>query len=289
MVSAVGGLELGKITRTERINDTGIFPTGGNPRCWIYSSYGYGHGLLNVSDAIKHSCNYFFYEVGTRLGIDNIEKYARNFGLGEKTNVELPEEISGTLAARKEGETWYPGNTLNAAIGQGDNSFTPIQMAKYIAVLANGGKDIDVTLIRQVIDLNKNQVDLDEIKEYTNERLGIKETASEKMELNQENVNVVLEGMKSVTTETGGTAYSTFRDFDIEVGGKTGSAEATGNKVNAWFAGFAPYDDPEIAIVVLVENGGHGYYTAEVTKEIIASYFGLNQSIQENRTALPYN
>lgn len=88
--------------------------------------------------------------------------------------------------------------------------------------------------------------------------------------------------MKSVTTETGGTAYSVFKDFEIEVGGKTGSAEA-GKKVNAWFAGFAPYDNPEIAIIVSVENGGHGYYTAEVAKEIMETYFGITEEIEENR------
>ena len=103
----------------------------------------------------------------------------------------------------------------------------------------------------------------------------------------EENLKVVLEGMKSVTTETGGTAYSVFKNFDIEVGGKTGSAEA-GGKVNAWFAGFAPYDNPEIAIVVMVENGSHGYYTAEVAKEIIEQHFRLKDEASENITAIPY-
>lgn len=93
--------------------------------------------------------------------------------------------------------------------------------------------------------------------------------------MKQENIQAVLEGMKGVTSESGGTAYSTFKDFEIEVGGKTGSAQA-GNATNAWFVGFAPYDNPEIAVVVLVENGGHGGYTAEVAKEIFAEYFGMN-------------
>ena len=93
--------------------------------------------------------------------------------------------------------------------------------------------------------------------------------------------------MKSVTTETGGTAYSVFRDFEIEVGGKTGSAEA-GKNVNAWFTGFAPYDNPEIAVVVFVENGGHGYYTASVARSIFESYFGKTEEIEEDRTAKPY-
>ena len=107
------------------------------------------------------------------------------------------------------------------------------------------------------------------------------------MQISEENIKTVMEGMKSVATETGGTAYSVFRGFEIEVGGKTGSAEA-GKNVNAWFTGFAPYDDPEIAVVVFVENGGHGYYTATVARAIFESYFGTNEEIEEDRRAKPY-
>ena len=116
-----------------------------------------------------------------------------------------------------------------------------------------------------------------------------KKTEQEDLNINQDNLNAVLEGMKSVTTETGGTAYSVFKNFPIEVGGKTGSAQ-TGvqGKTNAWFVGFAPFDDPEIAIVVFVRNGGHGSYTAEVARDIIAQYFGMNTNqVTENTTAIP--
>ncbi len=119
-------------------------------------------------------------------------------------------------------------------------------------------------------------------------KCGLTNTEEENLTFSQINTTAVLEGMKSVTEE--GTASSVFRNFNIPVGGKTGSAEA-GTKVNAWFAGFAPYDDPEIAVVVLVENGGHGYYTAEVAKEIIAEYFGMNMNeneIIENNEAINY-
>lgn len=106
--------------------------------------------------------------------------------------------------------------------------------------------------------------------------------------MGEENLSAVLEGMRSVTTESGGTAYSIFRNFNIEVGGKTGSAEA-GSNVNAWFAGFAPFDNPEIAVVVMVENGGHGSYTAEVVRDIMAEYFGMNAgNVVEDMTAIPY-
>ena len=95
--------------------------------------------------------------------------------------------------------------------------------------------------------------------------------------------------MKSVTSDSGGTAYATFRNFNISVGGKTGSAEAPNDQTHAWFVGFAPFENPEIAIVVMVENGGHGNYTAEVARDIMAEYFGMNtQNVEENMNATPY-
>lgn len=292
MATAVAGLESGAITSTETINDTGKYYYGGtNWRCWSYTDYGVGHGYLNVSGAIKHSCNYFFYETARRMGIDTLVKYARYFGLGSKTGIELVGEEAGLLASKETsaalGKPWYGGDTLNAAIGQGDNSFTPVQVAKYIAMVTNGGHDIDVTLIKKIIKADGTEIDKTEIDNFINEKLGTKPQKKEDMNISQETISAVLEGMKSVTTETGGTAYSVFKNFNIEVGGKTGSAEA-GKNVNAWFAGFAPYNDPEIAVVVFVENGGHGYYIANVAKAIFESYFGSTKEIIEDRTAKPY-
>ena len=175
--------------------------------------------------------------------------------------------------------------------GQGLNEFTPLQMAKYISMLANGGNKIDVTVVKSVINADGTEVPRSEIDSYINEKLGLKPEEDDGIELNQEYLRVVLDGMQSVTQEVGGTAYNIFRDFNIKVGGKTGSAEAPGNKVNAWFVGFAPFDDPEIAIVVMVENGGHGNYTAEVVRDIISEYFGMNinsEEIQENNKAEAY-
>lgn len=162
MVSAIAGLETGAINSTETIYDTGIYPGGYNPRCWIYSKSGHGHGALNVSGAIKNSCNYYFYEVITRMGIENLEKYATYFGLGQKTNIELPGEVSGTLAGKKLydklGQTWYYGNSLSAVIGQAENNFTPLQMARYIAMLANGGKSVNVSIIKDIVDANGTSI-----------------------------------------------------------------------------------------------------------------------------------
>lgn len=293
MVTALAGLETGAITTTERINDTGVYPYAHHPVCWYYTSYHSGHGRLNVSQAIQHSCNYFFYEVGKRIGIDTLAKYAYYLGLGHKTGIELNGEANGNLAssqrAVEENRQWYLGETLSAAIGQSYNTFTPLQMAKYVAMVANGGKKIDVTIVKSIVNADGSEVSRNEYESYVNEKLGLTEDDTEELSFNQENINAVLEGMRGVTSESGGTAYSTFKDFNIEVGGKTGSAQ-TGieGKTNAWFVGFAPFDDPEIAIVVFVRNGGHGGYTAEVAKEIIAQYFGMNTTqVTEDTTAIP--
>ena len=290
MITAIAGLETHAISTTDRINDNGPYPAATHPACWYYNDYGRGHGYLNVVGAIEKSCNYFFFETSNRMGIDELAKYASYFGLGRKTGIELYNEKSGTLANRsiteKKGETWTVGDTLSASIGQGYNDFTPVQMAKYISMVANGGHKIDLSIVKSVIKSDGTQVPDSEIKEFVNKKLGLEEDTTEDLQISQETIDAVFAGMKSVTTDEGGTAYSIFSDFNIIVGGKTGSAETTSGDVNAWFTGFAPFNDPEIAVVVVVENGGHGYYTAEVVREIIAEYFGMNvQQIQEDMSA----
>ena len=295
MVTAIAALESGVVTTKEKIKDVGVYKYSKdyNPKCWIYTSYGIGHGYLNVSEAIKHSCNYFFYEMGNRLGIDRLSSYAKYLGLGKKTGIELPSEAQGTVsskeASKAKGETYNGGNTLQAAIGQHDNSFTPLQMAKYVSMIVNGGKKIDVSIIKSVIDKDLNEVPKDEISKYVNEKLGIIKDDTPEELFKEENVKAILEGMRGVTSESGGTAYSYFRGFNIEIGGKTGSAQ-TGikGKTNGWFVGFAPFDDPEIAVVIMIENAGSGGYTCEAARSIIAEYFGMNSNkVTENMTALP--
>lgn len=294
MVTAIAGLESGAITTKETINDTGVYPKYTNPKCWIYTDYHKGHGRLNVSGAIQHSCNYFFYETADRMGIDTLAKYAKYFGLGTKTGIELPNETSGTLASKETkqnlyNEQWYAGETLSAAIGQSYNSFSLVQIAKYISMLANGGNKIQPTIVEKIINSDGTEVSREEIQNYIKEKAGIVDENQEDISISQDNLRAILEGMESVTDDQGGTAYSIFKNFAISVGGKTGSAETSTGKVNAWFVGFAPYDDPQIAVVVLVENGGHGYYTAEAVKEIIEQYFGMNiEQVQENVTSIPY-
>ena len=297
MITAIAGLESGVINLNTTINDVGQYKKYRDyqPKCWIFSDYGRGHGWLNVSGAIEKSCNYFFYETADRMGIDNLVKYAKYFGLGGKTGIELPGETSGVLSSKETkqklypNEVWGPGDTLQSAIGQLYNEFSPVQMARYISMLANGGHKIDVSIIKTIRKADGTEASRDEINQFVNAKLGLQEEESEDLQINQNYLNAILEGMKSVTTDTEGTAYVRFKDFNISVGGKTGSAEAPNNQVHAWFVGFAPFENPEIAIVVMVENGGHGNYTAEVVRDIMAEYFGMNtQNIEENMSATPY-
>ena len=299
MVTAIAGLESGAITRTEQINDTGLYRKYGLTwPCWYYTDYHRGHGLLNVSGAIEKSCNYFFYETGDRMGIETLAKYARYFGLGVKTGIELPSETAGAMAtpeyAEQVGITWTKGQTINASIGQGLDSFSPLQMTKYLAMVANGGKPIDVSIIKTIRKPDGTEASKEEINNFVNQKLGITEEQTEDLNINEQNLDAIRQGMKSVTSDTTGTAYVRFRDFGVEVGGKTGSAEAGTDEngrdiVHAWFAGYAPFEDPEIAIVVMVENGGHGNYTAEVVRDIMQEYFGMNtQDVQEDMSAQSY-
>ena len=152
-----------------------------------------------------------------------------------------------------------------------------------------GGRKIDVSIVKTIRNADGSETSREEINQFVNRKLGLEEESTEEITLNQNYLNAVLQGMQSVTSDTTGTAYVRFKDFDISVGGKTGSAEAPNNQVHAWFVGFAPFENPEIAIVVMVENGGHGNYTAEVVRDIMAEYFGMNtQSVEEDMSATPY-
>ena len=292
MVTAIAGLETGEITATERINDTGVYKLGDDPqwwvKCWLYGDYGYGHGPLNVVGALEKSCNYFFNETGRRVGIERLSAYASHFGLGKKTGIELAGESAGVLATRDSQAAWGAGDTIRAAIGQSTNTFTPVQMAKYIAMVANGGNNIDVTIVKSVMNSDGTVETRDNIEKFANSELGLTITSSEgdDIVISPETIATVKEGMRRVTEGEGGTAASVFTDFGVTVGGKTGSAETGSGEnadINAWFVGFAPFDNPQIAVVVIIENGGHGFYTADVVKAVMQEYFGTNrENIVEN-------
>lgn len=288
MVVAVAALEEGAITPSTTYLDEGVYTKykSPQPKCWIWSSSGRTHGEVNVSGAIKTSCNYFFYKVSELIGIDTIEKYTKAFGLGSRTGIELPGEKEGIVAGRtyKEGklhQEWLVGETLSAAIGQSYHSFTPVQIAKYAAILANGGKKVTPHIIKNVITSDGRSLTREEIQAYVSNELNYDYSNEEgHLNISQKTLDAVYEGMESVTGDAGGTAYNTFKNFPIKVAGKTGSVQVSGSKAdNAWFIGFAPFDDPEIAICALVEHGVHGTYTAPIIVAILEEYFGLKEEI----------
>ena len=271
MVTAIGAMEEGIITPSDKILDTGAYTyytdnIAQAPKCWIFRQYGGTHGAVNVSEAITESCNVFFFDVGRRLGIDRLNLYARMFGLGKTTGIEIAGEKSGVIAGRDYTESvlrqpWYEGSTLSVAIGQENNQFTPLQLANYIATLVNGGKHYSTHLLKEIKSADYSEVI------YTREP-----ELLDTIQINPEYLDAVKKGMLAVT-ETG-SAAKYFTDLDVKVGAKTGSAQvAADSEANAVFVAFAPYDDPEIALCIVVERGGSGTELSAIAADILSYYF----------------
>ncbi len=277
-VTGIAALEEGIITPSTRILDTGVYRYYSNegPRCWIYNQSGGTHGQQTVADAIKNSCNIFFYDVGRQLGIERLQQYAQMFGLGQKTGLELPES-SGVMAGpeytESMGGTWYPGNTLSVAIGQESSQFTPIQLANYVATLVNGGTHYQTHLLKQVRSGDNSQV----LYQYEPQVLGT-------LELKDKNLNAVKAGMLALTQE--GSLARYFNTLDVKVGAKTGSAQvsATSRDSNAVLVCFAPYDDPEIALAIVAEKGGTGSELGAIAADIFRAYFDARQTQETIQT-----
>ena len=281
MLMGVAGLEEEKITPKEKIVDTGIYKGGHNPHCWLYDRNGRTHGSINVSQAIQVSCNVFFYETGKRLGISTINEYAKMFGLGQKTGIEIAGEKYGTVAGDNYNENkWYLGQTLSAAIGQESNSFTPISMVNYISSIANGGTLNRVKLVKNIKGNDNISISNLELNEYIEEYTKV-ETLEKELNIEKENIEAVRYGMSLVTSQ-GGTSYSIFKNLNVKVAGKTGTAQVQGKTSNGIFVGFAPYDNPEIAVYAIVEQGGEGTYVANVVKPIFEEYFKIDNSDKLN-------
>lgn len=234
-----------------------------------------GHGATNVRKAIAESVNTFFYYIGggfgdfKGLGADRIVKYGKLFGLGQETGIDLIGEASGFLPTKewkenKKGERWYIGDTYHLAIGQGDLLVTPLQVAAFTAVFANGGSLYRPHLVRQILSSDDKV-----IKE-------IKEEPVRKNFISKNNIEIVRQGMRQ--TVTAGSARS-LSDLPVAAAGKTGTAQwSTKKPPHAWFTGFAPYDNPQIVITVLVEEGGEGSSAAApIAKEILEWYFRGNK------------
>lgn len=278
MVPALAALNEKKISTADTVYCTGIYNRAHNPKCWTYRYSGGGHGAMDTQDALKNSCNVYFYEMGYRLGIDLLEKYTRYFGLGEKTGIELKGEVAGFAAgketAKLKGETWTEGGTLSAAIGQSYNSFSPLQLAKYVSMIANDGKMVKPTIVKSVINSIGTAVSKEEINRVVNKELDYEYVEPEEIKFKQSDIDAIHRGMRDVTSG-GGTASWLFTNLPITIAGKTGTAEA-GDYVNGTFVCFAPYDTPEIAIAVVIENGQSGGEAAIVAREILKEYTGMN-------------
>ena len=275
MVTAIGGLEEGVIEPDTEILDTGryLYYDDYQPQCWIYRDSGgwRTHEEENVSDAIMDSCNVFFFDVGRRLGISLLEQYTAMFGLGQPTGIELSEAtgwMDGPEYTESQGQTWYEGNTLPAAIGQGNSRFTPLQLANYVATLANGGTHYSAHLLKEVKSSDFSQV----VERY-------EPTVLNQLDIDPENLSAVTEGMLRVTTDGSAKAY--FADLGVQVAAKTGSAQvSSATESNALFVAFAPYEDPEIALAIVVEKGGSGSLLASIAAEILEYYFSSGSGME---------
>ena len=265
MCTAVAALESGIITPSSIIQDRGIYTYYRDPQpmCWVYRQGGSTHGRINVTQAITVSCNYFFYEVGRLTGIRTLDSYASQFGLGQSTGIEIGDS-SGVLAspewADSHNREWTDGQTITAAIGQSYNLFTPLQLANYIATLVGDGEHYQAHLLKNV-------------KEYDNSRLlyVYDDEPLNTVEMSGSTVEAVTKGMHELTV-SGGVAFA-FRDCVVSAGAKTGSAQVGTDIANGVFVAYAPYEDPEIAVAIVIEKGGSGAALATAAVEIINSWF----------------
>lgn len=269
IVTGTAALELNKVTPEEKILDTG--------RHWIIpkaNAAGEALGWISFKEALSKSDNVYFYEMGNRLGIDNLEKYARMYGLGDYTGINLPGESDGLVANRKYkekayGEEWYLSETFDAAIGQGFNLATPLQMTQIICQIANGGHRYRPYLISKIVNQTGELV-----KSFEPEEVG-------KVEMSERTLKLIREALREVAIE-GGTAAQAFHDFPIPIAGKTGTAENPHGQDHGWFVAYAPYDNPRIAVVVIVEQGGFGASSAvPIARKIMEAAFNINQVSSE--------
>ena len=268
IVTAVAALAEGKTTLTEKVLDPGYHPAVPSLVCNKKD----GHGFVDLIRALEVSCNVYFYEMGRRLGVDAIAKYAFQLGLGQKTGVDLLGENYGTVPTTEwkkkayaegrvaEPEVLYAENMM-AAMGQAFHLDTPIQMASVVQALANNGVRMKPEIVRKIVDPQGRTV-----REFLPEVSG-------QLEVPQWVLEAVKQGMAAVTGQPEGTAFWAFRGLPIKVAGKTGTAENPSGENHAWFVGFGPFEDPEIALAVVIDQGGSGSSAAApVARAIFDAY-----------------
>ena len=272
-VTAFAALRSHTIAPDTTILDESVFreyaEQGYSPHCWIYPG---SHGSINVVQALEKSCNYFFWSVADKMGITRIAETARLFGLGSPTGIELGDS-SGTVASREskqeqQNEGWWAADTLLACIGQSINRFTPIQLANYAATIANGGTHYNATVLRSVSSFD-----------YTNVFIRRTPSVESVIDDSEGYIPLLQQGMRAVAKT--GTAAQALSNYQVPVAAKTGTVQQDNSAVNdGVFICYAPADDPEIAIAVVVEKGGSGSALISIAKDVMDTYFaGTSQSV----------
>ncbi len=273
-VTAIAAIDQGIVATATTIYDKGIFDKYADqdyaPTCWIYP-HG-SHGDVNAAKAIEVSCNYYFYTIGEQLGIDKLSSYALRFGLGTPTGIEL-NESTGIMSTQKYKEDtydtpWYIGDTLQAAIGQSYSVFTPLQLANYFAAIANNGTRYKASMLKAVRSYD-----------YSKSIFERKATVAETVNVDQTIYDAVHTGLYNVANSVNGTAYQIFGSYPYKVAAKTGTAQL-GETVtnNGVFVCYAPYDDPEIAVAVVIEKGGAGSAIGYIARDVLDYYFSFKNS-----------
>ncbi len=265
----------------ETIQDKGVFTElgeGFNPKCLLYSSVYATHGTIDATDALKVSCNYFFYELGYRLTWQMMDETAKGFGLGEPTGIELTEKIGWrsnptSKAASYTGPdaTWNAGDRILTAIGQSENRYSPLQLCVYACTLANRGTRYRATFLNRVASSDYRTL----IKQNEPEVVS-------KMDISYDTYEMYITGMRKVITDIGGTANKYFgghedpKTFPVAVCAKTGTAEhSSGGSDHGAFICFAPMEDPEVAVAIYGEKVAHGSWLAPVAQDILEAYFEM--------------
>lgn len=277
-VTAIAAVDENGSGRYRQITDYGVYTYYANDgytcNCHIWTSSGGTHGTINMMEALSDSCNYYFYEVGRESGITAIEKVAAGLGLGQPTGSELYEETGVRANPKTKQERhsaagtgdWYGADTLQAAIGQSDNLFTPIQMATYCATLANRGTRMDTTFLKQVTSWDSSTL----IYEHKPEVASV-------YEMSDEAYLAVSEGM--ILSAEEGTGRTYLWDYPVQVAAKTGTAQhGSGGSDNASFICYAPADDPQIAIAIYVEKGAQGGNLGQIARAMLDAYFATDNA-----------
>lgn len=263
MITAIAGLEEGVVTPETYFACKGVFELGGNKfRCWNPR----GHGGVDIRYAITQSCDIYFYNLAWRLGINKLAKYGRMFGLGEFTGIDLPNERKGVMPTtdffdRRYGrDNWKAGTVVNLGIGQGEILVTPVQMVQYCGILANRGLYHPPHFVRLAEDES-----------------GIRKISypARQVPVKRENIELMRYGMFTVVNSYAGTGKKAGIKVAV-VAGKTGTAENVHGKWHAWFIGFAPYYNPEIAVAVILENAGEGSDVAAPVCGLVMNYYFKN-------------